>query len=73
MSELKHARLLALLKEQGAYISNFWDLAEFTAFAVEFRYGALEATEEPLDRQAAIRQVQELMQVVKDGLEGQGG
>jgi len=73
MSELKHARLLALLKEQGADISNFWDLAEFTAFAVEFRYGALEATEEPLDRQAAIRQVQELMQVVKDGLEGQGG
>ena len=59
------ARLLALLEEQGVGVAEFWDFTEYTAFAVEYRYGALDITEEPLDRLAVISQVQELMHRVQ--------
>jgi HEPN domain-containing protein len=50
------ARLLAILEEQGAQVENFWDLTEYTAFAVEFRYGSLDLSEEPLNRPFVIGQ-----------------
>jgi len=59
------ARLLALLEEQGAKVEDLWDLTEYTAYAVEYRYGAMEMGEESLDRPVVIRQVQELMQRVQ--------
>ncbi len=59
------ARLLALLEEQGAKVDNFWDLTEYTAYAVDYRYGSLDMAEESLDRSAVIRQVEELMHLVK--------
>jgi hypothetical protein len=52
------ARLLALLEEQEAAVDEFWDLTEYTAFAVEYRYGSLEIA---LDRPTVILKVQELM------------
>ena len=42
------ARLLAILEEQGAQVEDFWDLTEYTAFAVEFRYDFYDGSEEPL-------------------------
>lgn len=62
------ARLLALLEEQGAAVDDFWDLTDYTAYAVEYRYGALDIAEEPLDRPAVIRKVQELKHRVQDVL-----
>jgi HEPN domain-containing protein len=59
------ARLLALLEKQGAGVDEFWDLTEYTAYAVEYRYGALVMAEEPLDRPAVIRQLQELLHRVQ--------
>jgi HEPN domain-containing protein len=59
------ARLLALLEKQGIGVDEFWDLTEYTAYAVEYRYGALEMAEEPLDRPVVIRQLQELMHRVQ--------
>lgn len=59
------ARLLALLEEQGAAVDEFWDFTDYTAYAVEYRYGALDIAEEPLNRPAVIRQVQELMHRVQ--------
>jgi HEPN domain-containing protein len=59
------ARLLALLEEQGGEVDEFWDLTEYTAYAVEYRYGVLDLSEAPLDRPAVIRQVQELMHRVQ--------
>ena len=64
------ARLLALLEEQGAQVGNFWDLTEYTAFAVEFRYGSLDVSEEPLDRPVVISQVGRLIEWVKGLMEG---
>lgn len=59
------ARLLALLEKQGAGVDEFWDLAEYTAYAVEYRYGTLGMAEEPLDRPAVIRQLQILLHRVR--------
>jgi HEPN domain-containing protein len=65
------ARLLAILEEQGAQVENFWDLTEYTAFAVEFRYGSLDLSEEPLNRPFVIGQVTRLIEWVKGLMEGQ--
>jgi len=59
------ARLPALLEKQGAGVDEFWDLTEYTAYAVEYRYGPLEMAEEPLDRPAVIRQLQKLLHRVQ--------
>jgi hypothetical protein len=54
------ARLLAILEDQGVRVDALWDLAEYTAFAVEFRYGSLIETEELLDRPGILSRVQGL-------------
>jgi HEPN domain-containing protein len=56
------ARLLAILQELGADMEAFWDLTEYTAYAVEFRYGELFEGEEPLDRTAVLTRVEKLLQ-----------
>jgi len=58
------ARLLAILQELGADMAAFWDLTEYTAYAVEFRYGGLHLAEEPLNRQAVLSRVEELLHQV---------
>lgn len=59
------ARLLAILEEQGKNVKRYWDLVDFNVFAVEFRYGVLNVSEEPLNRAWVIGRVQELMEHVK--------
>jgi HEPN domain-containing protein len=53
--------LLALLEQHGADVGRFWVLTRYTAFAVQFRYGAFQDTGDRLDRAAVIREVAELV------------
>jgi hypothetical protein len=55
------ARLLAILQDLGADMEAFWELTDYTAYAVEFRYGGLHLAEEPLDRPAVLARVEELL------------
>lgn len=59
------ARLLAILEDLGVRVEPLWDLAEYTAFAVEFRYGAMVDEEEPLNRNEVINRVQALFEQVE--------
>lgn len=59
------ARLLAILEDLGVKVAPLWDLADYTVFAVEFRYGALIEEEEPLNRNEVIYRVQELFEQVE--------
>ncbi len=66
------ARLLAILEDEGAQVEDFWDLTEYTAFAVEFRYGSLDMSQEPLNRAVVVSQVARLIEKVKGLMEGYG-
>jgi len=67
------ARLLAILEENGCNIDIFWDMVEFNAYAVAFRYDADEITGEPLDRQNTIERIQKVYDHVKDVIETSPG
>ncbi len=54
------ARLLTILEENGCDVESFWDLVEYTAYAVNFRYDAAEMTDDPLDRSDASEKAQRL-------------
>ena len=64
------ARLLAILEEKGCNIEAFWDLVEYTAFAVAFRYESEDLTSEPLNRPEAVERVQGLLAHVIGVVEG---
>ncbi len=59
------ARLLAILEENGCDVESFWDLVEYTAYAVTFRYDAAEMTDDPLDRSDASEKAQRLYDHVR--------
>ena len=54
------ARLLAILDENGCDVESFWNLVEYTAYAVTFRYDAAEMTDDSLDRSDALEKAQRL-------------
>lgn len=54
------ARLLAILEENGCEVGAFWDLTEFTAYAVAFRYELEHSDDAPLDRIRTRDRVAEL-------------
>ena len=56
--------LLTVLEEQNVPIADFWDLVEFTAFAVQFRYAAFENTA-PLNRTDILTKVDTLFSHVQ--------
>jgi len=56
--------LLGLLQEKGEDISGYFDLIEYNAFAVQFRYEAFEGEDEPLDRAAAVGRIARLVDSV---------
>lgn len=58
------SRLLGLLQDQGEDVSEYLDLVEYNAFAVQFRYEAFEGQDEPLDRAAAVRRIERLVDIV---------
>ena len=59
------ARLLAILEENGCDVESFWDLVEYTPYAVNFRYDAAEMTDDPLDRPDASEKAQRLYDHVR--------
>jgi HEPN domain-containing protein len=59
------ARLLAILEDQGESVERYWDLVDYNPYAVEFRYGAYEVGDEPLNRIKVIVGVQELFDHVE--------
>lgn len=63
------ARLLAILQDKGGEVENYWDLVEYTAYAVEFRYDFLNTVEEPLDRLRVMDRVQSIFDHVKHIIE----
>ncbi len=59
------SRLLGLLEENGTDVSAFWPLVQYTVFAVQARYEAgLMANEPPIDRNAVIADVEQLLRTV---------
>ena len=58
--------LLALLADSGEAVESFWDLIEYNAFAVQIRYEGLELSEEPLDRELALRRAREVIGRVEE-------
>ena len=59
------ARLLAILEENGCDVESFWNLVEYTAYAVTFRYDVAEMTDDPLDRPDALEKAQRLYNHVR--------
>jgi HEPN domain-containing protein len=53
--------LLSLLEEEGCKVGKFWDLVEFNAFAVQFRYEAFNSSKETLDREGTCRRIRNLL------------
>lgn len=59
------SRLFELLEENGADVSLFWPLLQYSVFAVQARYEAgLMETEAPIDRVAVISDVRKLLDSV---------
>ena len=58
--------LIARIRERDGAVSAFADLAGFTPFAVRFRYERLPETAAPINRPAAVRQVEALRRRVRE-------
>lgn len=68
------SRLLALLEDDGVEVAAFWQLVQYTVFAVQARYEAsLTDMDEAMDRAAAIADVQRLLATVTTATGWNGG
>ena len=61
--DLSH--LLNLLEEQGVATARYQELIEYTAYAVQLRYEALDVDSEPLDRGNAVERLRALLDRVR--------
>lgn len=59
------ARLLTLLQEKTPAAAQFHDLNEYTAYAVQFRYDAMEPESAPINREEAVQRLEALCQQVR--------
>ena len=59
------ARLLTLLQEKTPAAAQFRDLNEYTAYAVQFRYDAMESESAPINREEAVQRLEALRQQVR--------
>ena len=63
--------LLRTLQRNGANVHNYWNLVEYTDFAVQVRYHAsMSYGDESLNREVTIHDVEELVTNVKELLGG---
>ncbi len=58
--------LLRSLTDAGQDVQEYWDLVEFNAFAVQFRYDSFDSPDEPLNRADALNTVQRLVEHVSN-------
>ena len=61
-------KLLNILASRGATVEQFGDLADYTPYAVEFRYAGVGPDAEPINREGALALVQELLKSVEHQL-----
>ena len=61
--------LVDLLAARAVDMTAFRELAVYTPYAVEFRYGGVDASTEPIDRKAALGLVETLLEQVRGKLE----
>lgn len=60
------SRLLSLLENSGADVSAYWPLDQYTVFAVQARYEETAmGQDEPLDREAIIREVSAMVEHIE--------
>ena len=57
--------LLADLEKLGVDVGGLWDLVEYNAFAVQFRYQGLPGGEESLDREEVLGKVGAVMELAR--------
>ena len=65
--------LVNLLAGRDADVEAHRELTVYTPYAVEFRYGGLDSSAEPIERKSALALVEALLDKVRGGLEGCGG
>ena len=59
------ARLLALLQTFGVDVARFRPLADYTPYAVQFRYAPSDPAATPLDRPAAVAGIEALLSEIR--------
>ena len=64
--------LLDSLAHRGVDTDPFRELGGYTPYAVEFRYGGVDADAEPIDRENAMTMVQTLIEEVRRALAAEG-
>ncbi len=62
--------LLELLRTSGEDVEMWWELVEYNAFAVRFRYESVDLSEESLDRESSITAIDRLFLKIKGLIEG---
>ncbi len=70
MAQKDLSLLLGTLKHEGQHVDRFWDLMDFTMYAVRFRYESYPSFEELLDRSEVTRRVADLVNHVNALLAG---
>ncbi len=60
--------LLEILGRSGLDVEPHWNLVEYNVYAVRLRYESVDLSEEPLDRAATVRQVENLLGLVEKAL-----
>ena len=65
--------LLDLPGDRGAAVEPFGSLADYTPYAVEFRYAGVDSASEPIDREGALALVEALLERVGGELAEEGG
>lgn len=58
-----------LSKKLGVKIDEWLDLLDLSSFGVQFRYEALDFDDEPLDRQAILERVTQLMEASQKAMQ----
>ena len=54
------AQLIQLIEQRDNSVAPFRELNEYTPYAVQFRYDAMETDSEPIDRQRAVQRLETL-------------
>ena len=65
--------LLNLLAGQGAAVEPFASMADYTPYAVEFRYAGVGPDAQPIDREGALALVEALLELVRRELAEEEG
>lgn len=57
--------LLHALQTHGADVESYWDFLDLSSYAVQFRYETMSEGEDPLDRDALVKDIRALVEHVE--------